>query len=414
MGVDTTHRRNVTGQGGTESLAEAVKERVTPLTDRLVLTILEQNPGYRTINVVPEEDLRQSCHDNITGILQLLVGSGMTAGSGDPAQDSYFDAARATGQRRAEQGLPLDDVLRSFRLGGRLIWEALIEQARLDGDVDVDELLDVGSRVWEVVDRASAQVAASFHATERDRVRAHEQRKVALWEGLLSGAATDPVFAHHAAHTVGLPENGPYVVVSADLHANYDEITRHLRSRLSGRGVDSAWHWRSDLVVGLVALRRHPLGTALDVLRRACAFPVGVSLVVSGLAEIEAAHRQAMLALRTLTSGRSEVVALQDRMPEAILIDSPELSERLVQMWLGPLLALSEAERIPLLQTLECWVASAGSTTRTAETVHCHRNTVINRIRRIEAVTRRDLSTERIPVELTLALRANHLLNPTR
>jgi len=39
---------------------------------------------------------------------------------------------------------------------------------------------------------------------------------------------------------------------------------------------------------------------------------------------------------------------------------------------------------------------------------------VINRIRRIEAVTGRDLSTERIPVEMTLALRANHLLNPTR
>jgi len=35
------------------------------------------------------------------------------------APDDYFDAARETGRRRAEQRLPLDDVLRSFRRGGR-------------------------------------------------------------------------------------------------------------------------------------------------------------------------------------------------------------------------------------------------------------------------------------------------------
>ena len=412
MEVDgSSHRIDVTGRGGTGFLAEAVNERVAPLTDRLVFTILEQNPGYRSANVVPEEDLWRSCHENITRILQLLGSSGVTARPGNPAEDGYFDAARATGRRRAEQGLPLDDVLRSFRLGGRLLWEALIDEARSAGDVDVDELLDVGSRLWEVVDETSARVAASFHAAERQRVRAHEQRKVALWEGLLSGRATDPAFAHHAARTVGLPAEGPYVVVSADLHADHDEITRNLCERLAGRGVDSAWHSHGDVVVGLAALRRHPLGTALDVLRRACDFPVGVSLVVSGLAEVEAAHRQATLALRTL-AGRSEVAALQDRMPEAILVDSPELSERLVQMWLGPLFSLSVAECKPLLRTLECWVASAVSSTRTAEIVHFHLNSVIILMRRIEAVTGLDLSTERIPVELTLALRANHLLNP--
>jgi hypothetical protein len=44
---------------------------------------------------------------------------------GRSATDDYFDAARETGRRRAEQRMPLDDVLRSFRLGGRLVWEAL-------------------------------------------------------------------------------------------------------------------------------------------------------------------------------------------------------------------------------------------------------------------------------------------------
>src|SRR5680860_569856 len=49
-------------------------ERVPVLTDRLVRTIQEQNPGYQAAQVVPLEDLRRSCRDNITRVLQLLVG----------------------------------------------------------------------------------------------------------------------------------------------------------------------------------------------------------------------------------------------------------------------------------------------------------------------------------------------------
>jgi len=389
---------------GPRDLAGAVLSRVDELTDRLVRTILERNPGYKTVNVVPQDDLWRSCHDNITRVLQLVV-----TGGGDHATDdtdAYYDAARATGRRRAEQGLPLDDVLRSFRLGGRLIWDALIDEARGSGE---GGLLELGSLVWEVVDRTSAQVAAAYHEAERHLVREDEQRKVALWEGLLTGRAKDPAFAYEAGRIVGLPEDGPYVVAAADLRADVTEVARDLTSRLAANGVESAWHARADVVVGLLALGAAPAPTAIAVLRDACPFRVGLSLVVSGLAQAETGYRQATLALRTLASDACGVVPLEERMPEALLVDAPTLARRLVDLWLGPVLALPTAERQPLLETLEHWVATGGSTARTAEAAHCHRNTVINRVRRVEAVTGRDLASAPPPLELALALRAVRL-----
>jgi hypothetical protein len=394
-----------------ESLAASVLLRVPALTDVMVRTIQEQNPGYRRVKVVSRDDLWKSCHDNVTRVLELISG---TAGEEVPetARDPYYDAARATGQRRAEQRMPLDDVLRSFRLGGRLVWEALIDQAREDDTVDTDGLLDVATRVWEVVDAISAQVAFAYHAAERQLVRADERRRAMLWEGLLQGRAKDLAFAHEAARIVGVPVDGPYVVVAIDLHAEDEGIADQLSDLLAASGVQSAWQVRANTLVGLLALAEPTLGTTLHTLRDSLNTTAGVSLVVDGLAGIDIAYRQALLARRTVVPGRVEVAALEARLPEALLLGSPELAERLVLLWLGPLLRVPVAERRLLLDTLEAWVATSGSTTRTAELVHCHRNTVINRLHRIHEVTGHDFTSVAPHLELSLALRASWLLAP--
>ena len=67
-------------------------------------------------------------------------------------------------------------------------------------------------------------------------------------------------------------------------------------------------------------------------------------------------------------------------------------------------IALNKAR--DLLRTLRAWVACGGSTVRTAKAVPCHRNTVINRLRRVAQLTGRSLADDAPPVELDLALRA--------
>ena len=381
-------------------LADGVLARVPALADELVRTIAEQNPGYRRVNVVPADDLRKSCHDNMSSVLRLI---------GRDGDEDLYTAARCTGRRRAEQRMPLDDVLRSFRLGGRLLWQALVEQAQADGSVDAEGLLEIATWLWEVVDSTSAQVAAAYHAAERQLVRIDEQRRATLWEGLLRGRGKDLAFAHEAARIIGVPVDGPYAAVVADVEDV--NAPASLGRLLAEHGVDSAWQLRAHMLVGLLSLDSPELGIVLKVLRDTLTAPAGVSLVVHGLADVDVAYRQATLARRSILPGRIEVAALADRLPEALVLSSPELAEHLIRLRLGPLLKIPVGERRILLDTLETWVATAGSVSRTAELVHCHRNTVINRLARIEAITGNDLSD--VPhLELSLALRASWLLPP--
>ena len=132
---------------------------------------------------------------------------------------------------------------------------------------------------------------------------------------------------------------------------------------------------------------------------------MGVSVVVRGLAGVDTGFRQAAVALRTL-AGAGGLAAFDDRLPEALLLSAPDVAGRLVAVWLGPVLALPAAESAELVGTLEAWVATGGSTTHTGLRVHCHRNTVINRLRRVSTLTGRDLLDAGPPVELVLALRA--------
>ncbi|MGW4528245.1 PucR family transcriptional regulator [Amycolatopsis sp. NPDC004378] len=384
------------------SLAASLLGELDELTDALVVAIGDQNPGYRVIDVVPRDDLWQSCHDNLRRVLQL-VGQGA-------AEDDFYDAARTTGRRRAEQQLPLDDVLRSFRIGGRLVWQALTEQARATGRLPDDAMLDLATRVWEVVDATSAQVAFAYHTAERSFVRADEQRRASLWEGLLQGRAADAGFAYEAGRTLRLPVSGPYVVVAAAGPGDAEP----LGAALEKLGSTSAWQSRADVLVGLVSLPRRAVPDVVAAVGAVLAVPAGVSLVVDGLAAVHTAYRQAVLAMRTVPPGRVDVVCLAERLPEALLLSSPELTDSLLQDWLRGLLDLGGDERGPLLETLSTWVRTGGSATRSALALHCHRNTVLNRIHRIEGLIEHRLTGGDLPLELALVARALPFLPPPR
>jgi DNA-binding PucR family transcriptional regulator len=167
---------------------------------------------------------------------------------------------------------------------------------------------------------------------------------------------------------------------------------------------------RANTLVGLLTLRQPTVDTAVAALRDVLDVPAGVSLVVRGLAEVDVAYRQAMLARRTLPAGRNDIAVLAERLPEALLLSAPELAEQLVHRWLGDLLAVPAAERRLLLGTLQIWVATGGSIRHTAEAACCHRNTVINRLQRMQAITGHDFADPACQVELALALRASALL----
>lgn len=93
----------------------------------------------------------------------------------------------------------------------------------------------------------------------------------------------------------------------------------------------------------------------------------------------------------------------------AILDARPDLARELHDRVLGPVMQLGWADREVLLETLAGWLA-AGNAKQAAKTLYCHRNTVRERLRRLERLTRRSLSTPGDIAELALASRVHDAL----
>jgi DNA-binding PucR family transcriptional regulator len=96
-------------------------------------------------------------------------------------------------------------------------------------------------------------------------------------------------------------------------------------------------------------------------------------------------------------------------LPAALLTARPDLAKELCTRVLAPVLALDRVSRDLLLDTLAAWLEAGGSAHQAAAALFCHRNTVLNRIRRLERLTRRSLAVPEDLVELALALEAFHL-----
>jgi DNA-binding PucR family transcriptional regulator len=107
-------------------------------------------------------------------------------------------------------------------------------------------------------------------------------------------------------------------------------------------------------------------------------------------------------------------VTVFDSAPLAVTVmTAAEILPRVTASVLGPLLELPEDDQATLLDTLDAW-SETGSAAAAADKMSCHENTIRYRLRRVEALTGRSLSSPRAVAELCLALEAVRLLPADR
>lgn len=380
---------------GRHLLAEHVDEMAAELVALIVATVPEYADADR-------EDLRHSCRRNMVRSLQALAGD-------LPRPEDLLDAPAHTGRLRAQQGLPLDALLQSYRLGGRVLWEGLLLQARSrHAEVDPARLLDVATVVWELVDEHSSEVTRAYRA-EESRLRGRDlRRQHVLLDALLDGQGADPATVAEAEGLLDLRRDGRFLVVVTATPGSSDELGMP-QEALARLGSASWWRVRAGGETGLVELPEAGPRAALDALRACAVGRAAASPVVAGTAELPSAARLAELALATLAPDHVGLVEVGERLPEALLVGTPGLADLLVREALGPVLDLPVQEREALLRTLEEMVRSGGSLSRAAVALYCHRNTVLNRMQRVERLTGRTLGNPRDHLVLSLALLAARL-----
>ncbi len=380
-------------EGPLSTTATAWLSDVDVLTDRLVTAVFTDHPAWTDYRSVPPDDLRDGCRRYLERVLRLLADGG----SGSTADDD--PVAGPIGRQRAEQGVPLEVVLRTFRLGGRVVWEALLERT---DDVPPADLGAAATAMWTVVDGLSSALSTSYRRAEAEQLWRDDQRRHALLEELVAGGTA----GQRVADQLDLPLSGGYLVVVADLDQDGTAALPSPQTALSALGVRSVWHVRTDTLVGLVPLDDHDPAFVLARLRALARGRAASASTADGLAGVAAAHRLAVLALGTLPRGTAAVVRIEERCPEALLLRSPELRTLVVERWLGPVLRLPRRERDVLLETLTAWLETDRSAGVAAERLYCHRNTVLNRLQRVAALVGRELSGRQAYVGLSLALSA--------
>ncbi|GAA4059043.1 helix-turn-helix domain-containing protein [Actinomadura miaoliensis] len=369
-----------------------LRERLPDLAGRLVGEILDGEGGDRPSG--PREDLWEVCHTGLGHGFAAILDSGR--GRAD------LTWAEELGRRRAEQGLPLDRLLRSYRLAGTVFWDALVEAVTEDDPAQVPALVRQATRTWQTIDQQSSAAAAAYHRTEYDLLRRSVERVNAVVDALLEGRGDGGLIAT-AVSVLGLTPSGRYAVVM-------------LRQDEPGRPADSAtggmrfiWRVRADVQVAVVDLGEADLDDLEAALRPHLRAHAGVSAVVDGLADLGTARWLAELALRTCRPGEPDIARIDRRLPEALLVSQPALAGRLHERVLGPLAALDTGTRDVLIATLATWLECDGSAARAATRLYCHHNTVLNRLRRIETLTGRMLSRPRDLMEIVLALSSRNL-----
>jgi hypothetical protein len=379
-------------------LSRRLLPRVDEFAQWMVDRIRAQEPLYAEGHLVTPDELLQSCRDNLLYVLRRLAGE----------PDVGTEAPRASGARRAQTGVPLSAVLQAFRIGGRLVWELLIEHADPDAQ---DTLLRCAADIWAVSDDLAEAATEAYRGTSADLARHDRQLRSALLDSLLDGKLGDGTRLWESAALLKLPQQGTFVVVAAECPAPGDEALPRVEELLRRRDLVSAWRLDAELQEGLVALRpRLDVAQLCTELATVAVGRVGVSEPYAGLEQTAPALRQARLACAAGTPGSTDLVRFDQHPVAVLLVSAPDAAQSVARRILGPVLDLPDDDRRVIIETVRAWLAAAGSTSTAAAVLHLHRNTVRYRLRRLEELTDRSLANPLDLAEVHVALECARLL----
>jgi hypothetical protein len=367
-------------------------------------------------------DVRTHCCAHIRSFLSGLQ---------DPTPSSELDLSfvEQAIMRRVRQGIPLEAIQHSFRIGHQVLWAAVIDHASgvpggrgaaiLIVQPSIRYIDTVSTRVAEVYLREQQGALADAHRIRRD-----------VLELLLAGGPLAASAAEAAGIELG---DGPHHVVVATMRPSGDQqALRALAEEIPA--TFAPWAAlvaiRHDTVTALlrgdgtaavtcaeqlIERHRHGPGPSLQV---------GIGLPADDLVGLAEAHEQAESALR-LTSQATPIVALS-QMPalDYLLAGAGHVAHSLVPAAVRAIALSDKVTDRALVETFGVYLANGLNVRQTAVALPAHPNTVHGRLRRLAQRTGCDLrdveQLMRLAAELRLGAMARSpqrrqpALEPTR
>jgi hypothetical protein len=322
----------------------------------------------------------------------------------------------------AQRGVPVNALLRAYRLGQnyllKLSFEEIGRQAD-DPDIGFRASQHFVSVTFSYIDWISQRLVTVYEQEREQWLRNHNTVRVArireILESSTEGSAGTDLAASEAALGYPLRQHHLGVIVWASKPTELLEL-EHVVTALSrelpnvGRPLFCAWDRTSGW--GWLPLgheRVAPPDPAVIAAVLADTAPdcrVAFGAPERGIAGFRATHRQALAAQQVAQVAGSDAARVigygQPGVRVAALLSSDlEQTRMLVRAVLGRL-AVNDPQRARLRETLLTFLFTANSYTATAELLTMHKNTVKYRVARAEEERGAPIGADRLDVELAL------------
>lgn len=358
-------------------------EKLAGIDDELAAEYLERiDGGARYYDSVPDEhDLKDSARNAFRYLLGCLLARPLSA------ELMAFPAH--VGALRARQGIALENLSAAVRNDFLVAWSALL---RLADDADMAVLARHVGQLWTVVDDFAGAIQRGYLDQRLQMARADIIEQQQCLSDLFSDEPS-PSVLHRAAEVLGLDETARYWVVGIAAEAAASTVTR----RLAGLDV--------------VALDHTSKGVTLLLLSAHSRWPDDEALATDLLAGVTGAVAprttqlpnvfRAVTTVRMLVQLGLEAATLRRSWAALSISQLCVVIDDLRSYVEVPLASMNDRD---LLVEAVSMFAESGSVSATAARLYCHRNTVLNRIRRFEEATGISLRTPRAQAMVQLCL----------
>lgn len=296
-----------------------------------------------------------------------------------PDADEDLGMYQEHGRLRAEQGIPIADMLSAWRIG--------LDEVRLRAEqhgASDSVRLEFIERMLTWLHVAMHASAGAHREVELEQARHDEHHRADLVRAMLFGSvASGDLFVQAGAY--GLDADIPYHAIRARLHPGLSIVDAE---RLLGLEPGGRRSGLAGLIDGDIA------GFAIALPRQTPKAVIGVG-PAARLDSLSGSFRLATRAMETaLALGIEGVVRFEDlRLLPAVLSDR-DVGERLVERYITPVL-LNGAAGDALLETIACYLRQNRRVGAAATELHLHVNSLRYRLRRFEQMTGANLrSTE--------------------